>query len=152
MNKDCISCTTTSTKRCMNTIHNMNSISIKRMRDTVHKVQTIWDGIKAQWITLSRQWGDINKRLQAWVGTAEWPRYAQQVMSRAGIPQGTTFQQLSAEQQQSLQTAIIQCKGKPRIIQTYDMSMSDRNTMNAGINTTIITRSTISNRRYDWYR
>lgn len=71
------------------------------------KFATIWDGIKAQWIALSRQWGDINKRLQAWVGTAEWPRYAQQVMSRAGIPQGTTFQQLSAEQQQSLQTAII---------------------------------------------
>lgn len=71
------------------------------------KFATIGDGIKAQWIALSRQWWDINKRLQAWVGTAEWPSYATQVMSRAGIPQGTTFQQLSAEQQQALQTAII---------------------------------------------
>lgn len=71
------------------------------------KFATIGDGLKAQWIALSRNWGDINKRLQAWVGTWEWPNYAQQVMWRAGIPQGTTFQQLTAEQQQSLQTAII---------------------------------------------
>lgn len=71
------------------------------------KFATIGDWLRAQWIALSRQWWDINKRLQAWVWTAEWPSYAQQVMSRAGIPQGTTFEQLTAQQQQSLQTALI---------------------------------------------
>lgn len=71
------------------------------------KFATIGDGLKAQWIALSRQWWDINARLQKWVWTAEWPRYAQQVMSRAWIPQWTTFQQLTPEQQQALQSAII---------------------------------------------
>lgn len=71
------------------------------------KFATIGDGLKAQWIALSRQWGDINTRLQKRVWTAEWPRYAQQVMSRAWIPQWITFQQLTAEQQQSLQMAVI---------------------------------------------
>lgn len=71
------------------------------------KFATIGDWLKAQWIALSRQWGDINARLQKWVWTAEWPSYAQTVMWRAWIPQWTTFEQLTPQQQQALQMAVI---------------------------------------------
>lgn len=71
------------------------------------KFATIGDWLKAQWIALSRGGGDINARLQKRVGTAEWPNYAQQVMWWAGIPQGTTFQELTQDQQQALQMAVI---------------------------------------------
>lgn len=71
------------------------------------KFATIGDGMKAHWIALSRQWGDINKRLQSWVWTSNWPAYAREVMWEAGIPQGTTFEQLTPEQIQSLKMAHI---------------------------------------------
>lgn len=71
------------------------------------KFATIWDGIEAQWIALSRQWWDIHRRLQARVWTAEWPRYADQVMWRAWIPKWTRFEDLTAQQKQNLQSAVI---------------------------------------------
>lgn len=71
------------------------------------KFATIGEWIEAQWIALSRQWWDINARLQARVGTAEWPRYAEQVMWRAWIPKWTRFEDLTAQQKQNLQSAVI---------------------------------------------
>lgn len=72
------------------------------------KFNTIQDGIEAQWIALSRQWGDISKRLQKWVWTSEWPNYAAQVMGMAGIPDGTAFEDLTDRQKESLQMAVVQ--------------------------------------------
>lgn len=68
---------------------------------------TIEDWLAAQWIALSRNGWDINARLQKWVWTGEWPNYAKQVMWLAWLPNGTKFEDLTDEQAQALQTAVI---------------------------------------------
>ncbi len=68
---------------------------------------TIEDWMGAQRIALSRGWWDINARLQKWVWTKEWPKYAAQVMWWAWIPNWTKFTDLSDEQANALQMAVI---------------------------------------------
>lgn len=68
---------------------------------------TIEDWLAAQWIALSRNGWDINARLQKWVWTGEWPNYAKQVMWWAWLPNGTKFEDLTNEQAQALQMAVI---------------------------------------------
>lgn len=68
---------------------------------------TIEDWLEAQWIALSRGWGDINQRLQARVWTSEGSNYAQTVMGWAWIPKGKKFTDLSDQEAQALQMAVI---------------------------------------------
>lgn len=68
---------------------------------------TIEDWLAAQWIALSRNGWDVNARLQKRVWTGEWPSYAKQVMWWAWLPNGTKFEDLTDEQAQALQMAVI---------------------------------------------
>ena len=70
---------------------------------------TIEDWLLAHKVLLTKAWSDdINSRLQQRVGTAEWPRYAAQLMWQAWIPNWTKFSQLSEEQLDKLIFAQIQ--------------------------------------------
>jgi len=68
---------------------------------------SIQDWLMAQWIALSRNGWDIEKRLKAWVWTSEWPKYAEQVMRNAWIEKWTKFEDLNAEQKYKLQKSIM---------------------------------------------
>lgn len=50
------------------------------------KFASVADGIKAHRVLLSSAGtDDVDARLQQWVGTAEGPAYAKQIMDAAGI-------------------------------------------------------------------
>lgn len=64
---------------------------------------TVEDGMKAYEILLTQaSYQDVNKRLQQWVWTSEWPRYAANLMRKAWIPNGATFSSLTPSQLQNL--------------------------------------------------
>lgn len=67
------------------------------------KFASVADGIKAHKVLLtSAGTDDVTARLKQWVGTAEGPNYAKQLMTAAGIPDGAKFSQLSEEQIEKL--------------------------------------------------
>jgi hypothetical protein len=70
------------------------------------KFSTLADGFEAQWIALSRNGGNVGARLKARVGTAEWNRYAQQVLGYAGLDASTNFEDMTADDKQRLQLAL----------------------------------------------
>lgn len=63
------------------------------------KFASVADGVKAHRVLLtSAGTDDVTARLKQWVGTAEGPNYAKQLMTEAGIPDGAKFSQLTEEQ------------------------------------------------------
>jgi hypothetical protein len=87
---------------------------------------TIEEWMEAQWIALSRWGWDINKRLQAWVWTGEWPNYAKTVMWWAWIPNWTKFSDLTEQQKNSLQMSITrkESPGLFKILQSWSDASS----------------------------
>ena len=73
------------------------------------KFDTIWDGIEAMKVALTRWDNTINSRLQAWVGTSEWPAYARQVMGNAGLDSNSwqRFSDLDETQMNNLVLSVI---------------------------------------------
>ena len=66
------------------------------------------DWLNAQRIALSRNWWNINRRLQTWVWTSEWPSYARQVLWNAWLSDDITFEELNQDERNRLQASIIQ--------------------------------------------
>lgn len=71
---------------------------------------TIEDGLRAQQIMMTQTYGNstVGQMLSSWVGTSEWPNYAKQVASMAGVSTNTKVSDLSPEQLSTLQMAKIQ--------------------------------------------
>lgn len=68
---------------------------------------TIEDGLAAQRIMMTQTYWNatVDKMLQSWVGTKEWPNYAKQVAWMAWIPLNIPVNQLSDDQLAKLQMA-----------------------------------------------
>lgn len=71
---------------------------------------TIEDWLKAQQIMMTQTYWNktVDQMLRSWVGTWEWPRYAQQVAWMAWVPLNVKVSQLTPEQLSTLQSAKIQ--------------------------------------------
>ena len=89
------------------------------------KFDTIWDGIKAMEIALSRWDFNVNSRLQKRVWTHEWPNYAKQVMAMAGIEdQNQSFSELTPQQSRDLTMAVIK-KESPWLYKELEWMQSE---------------------------
>ena len=89
---------------------------------------TMEDWLAAQRIMMTQTYGNTTvwNMLAKWVWTGEWPRYAQQVASMAGVDVNAIVNQLSDQQLQTLQMAKIQ-KESPWLAKILQQQTQQKN-------------------------